>query len=314
VGLITLDQVRAEGLDATVANDARVTTAIETWSGFIEQQCRQPFSPKARTITFDGNNSDTLFLPWPILGLRSLFINGDFVNALGSENYRAYMGVDFPDDRKNPKIRLAGGISGGWQAAYYLGRNRMPFARGKQNQRLVGVFGYCDPGDPIDIAGVTAASPMVVTTATAHGLASGDWIRLDDAAGLTAANYVWRVTVVDATTVSLNGSAGAGAPAYTGGGALRKLTTPALIQRAVMKLVLAKVDPLATSDEAQTPGPAAFEMTDGHSIQYLTADKFKNRALSFGITKDAEVEQIIAMFRAPAKMRAPGTMSFQDEL
>jgi hypothetical protein len=314
VGLITLEQVRAEGLDTTAAPDARVLAAIETWSGFIEQQCRQPFSPKVRTITLDGNNSDTMFLPWPILALRSVYLNGDFVNALGAENYRAYMGVDFPDDRKNPKLQLVSQVEGGWRQAYYLGRNRRPFARGKQNQRLVGVFGYCDPSDPIDVAGVTAASPMVVTTAAPHGLATGDWVRLDDVGGVAAANYVWKVTVVDATHVSLNGSAGAGEPGYTSGGALRKLTTPALIQRAVMKLVLTKTEPLATSDEAKTPGPAGFEMTDGHSIQYLTPEKFKNRAMSLGITKDPEVEQIIAMFRAPAKMRAPGTMSFQDAL
>lgn len=313
MGLVTLQQIRDEGLDVSTAPDPRVLAAIETWSSFMEQQCRQPFSPKPRTLTLDGNNTDTMFLPWPILGLRSVYINGDFLNALAPENYRAYMGVDFPDDRKNPKLRLIANLSGGWQAAYYLGRNRMPFVRGKQNQRLVGVFGYCDPGDPIDIAGVTAASPMVVTTATAHGLADGDWVRLDDVTGLTDANYVWRVTVVDPTNVSLNGSAGAGAPGYTGGGSLRKLTPPALIQRAVMKLVLAKVGPIATSDEAVTPGPAGFEMTDGHSIQYLTPDKFKNRAKSIGITKDPEVEQIIAMFRGPAKFSAPGTMSFLDE-
>jgi hypothetical protein len=311
VGLITVDQVRAEGLDEVDADDPRVELAIKIWSDFIEQQCRQPFAPRARTVMMDGNNTDTLFLPWPMLALRALYINGDFTKAVSENDYRAYTGLDFPDDRKNPKLQLvAGECNTSSRASYYLGRNRRPFARGKQNQRLVGVFGYCDAGEPIDVAGVTSATPMVVTTAAAHDIVTGDWVRVDDVAGSAAANGAWKVTVIDDTHLTLTSSAGASAPAYTGGGTLRKLSTPALIQRAVLKLVLAKTAPIASSDEAQTPGPAGFEMTDGHSIQYLTPDKFHNKASSIGITKDPEIEHIIGMFRAPAKMRMSG--SYQE--
>lgn len=306
MGLIKIQQLRDEGVDETSVDDPRAQAAIDQWSQFVEQHCRQPFTPKPRTVAFDGNNSDTLFLPWPLIALKSLYINGDFANPLTAADYRAYMGLDFPDDRKNPKVRLVNTLAGSPASNFFMHRHRRPFVRGKQNQRITGVFGYCDASEPIDIVGATNASPIVVATAEAHGLADGDWVRIDDVQVNSAANYAWKVTVIDDTHASLNGSAGNGA--FTAGGTLRKLSVPALIQRAVLKLVVAKTPQIASSDEAATVGPVAFEMTDGHSIQYIAPDRFKVRAVTIGITKDPEVEQILAMFRAPAKMRAPGTL------
>lgn len=314
MGLISIDQVRAEGLDETTADDPRVQLAINTWSSFVERHCRQPFTPKPRAFTLDGNNGDTVFLPWPLLGLKALYINGDFTTPVAPTNYRAYMGLDFPDDRSNPKIQLVSTIASSPASDFFFRRNRQPFTRGKQNQRVVGVFGYCDPGEPIDIISATNASPIVIETATPHGLDGTvtNWVRVDDVGGNTAANYAWQATVIDATHLSLNGSSGNGA--FTAGaGTVRTLTVPALIQRAVMKLVMSKFPQLNGSDEAGTPGPAWLEMTDGHQVQYLTPDRFKVKAITIGITKDTEVEQILAMYRAPTRVSSPGTQGLWSE-
>jgi hypothetical protein len=65
------------------------------------------------------------------------------------------------------------------------------------------------------ITGATNATPIVLTSAN-HGLATGQSVSIVGVGGNTAANGVWVVTVVDANTFSLGGSAGNGA--YTAGG------------------------------------------------------------------------------------------------
>ena len=63
------------------------------------------------------------------------------------------------------------------------------------------------------IASSTDATPIVVTTASAHGLYNGQEITIKDHTTNTNANGAWTVTRLTATTFSLNGSVG------TGGGA-----------------------------------------------------------------------------------------------
>lgn len=60
-----------------------------------------------------------------------------------------------------------------------------------------------------DIEGATNASPIVVTS-TAHGLSSGDRIRITGQRGLTAMNGEWYVTVLTDDTFELDGSVGNG--------------------------------------------------------------------------------------------------------
>ncbi|MBX9600420.1 MAG: hypothetical protein K2X35_05430 [Bryobacteraceae bacterium] len=74
---------------------------------------------------------------------------------------------------------------------------------------------------PVYISGTSNASPIVVTAA-GHGYATGNRVRIDYVTGNTAANGVWTITVVDANTFSLNGSAGNGA--HAGGGTARRFT------------------------------------------------------------------------------------------
>jgi hypothetical protein len=68
------------------------------------------------------------------------------------------------------------------------------------------------------VTNVTATSPIQVTTGTPHGLATGDYVQVNAVLGITGANGVAVCTKLSATTVSLNGTTGAGT--YMGGGQL----------------------------------------------------------------------------------------------
>lgn len=91
--------------------------------------------------------------------------------------------------------------------------------------RVFGIPSTLASGSTPAITGATNASPIVVTTATAHGLSSGDWADIVGVLGNSAADGVRQVTVLSATTFSLNGSVGSGA--YTSGGNYMQ-TTPVL--------------------------------------------------------------------------------------
>lgn len=69
---------------------------------------------------------------------------------------------------------------------------------------------------PFSIASSTNASPIVITSATAHGLATNDAVHVDQHAVNTNANNVWLVTVIDANHFSLQGSTGNGVGGATG--------------------------------------------------------------------------------------------------
>lgn len=66
------------------------------------------------------------------------------------------------------------------------------------------------------ITGATNATPIHITTVSAHGLSTSNFAEISGVLGNTAANGQWVITVVDTTHFTLNGSVGNGA--YTGGG------------------------------------------------------------------------------------------------
>lgn len=97
------------------------------------------------------------------------------------------------------------------------------------NSQLAGVFRSANQGgvwtamdlpQTLDrttgITNATNATPIVITSASNHGLATTDRVRITGVTGNTAANGDFTITVIDPTRFSLNGSAGNGA--YTGGG------------------------------------------------------------------------------------------------
>jgi hypothetical protein len=68
----------------------------------------------------------------------------------------------------------------------------------------------------LNITAATNASPIAITTSTAHGFLTGQLVNVSGVTGNTAANGTWFITVTGPTTFTLTGSAGNGA--YTSGG------------------------------------------------------------------------------------------------
>ena len=73
-----------------------------------------------------------------------------------------------------------------------------------------------EPTLAVAIASSTNATPIVVTTASAHNLTTGDRVTVTGHTVNTAANGTWLITVTGATTYSLAGSVGVGVGGATG--------------------------------------------------------------------------------------------------
>jgi hypothetical protein len=77
------------------------------------------------------------------------------------------------------------------------------------------------------VSAASNASPIVITTAAAHGLATGDRVFIAGVTGNTNANGIRKVTVLTATTFSLQnektGAAIAGNAAYVNGGTVQPI-------------------------------------------------------------------------------------------
>ena len=63
----------------------------------------------------------------------------------------------------------------------------------------------------LGISGATNASPIVITTASAHGYANGEEVLIWGVAGNTAANGFWKIANITSDTFELVGSTGNGA-------------------------------------------------------------------------------------------------------
>jgi hypothetical protein len=74
----------------------------------------------------------------------------------------------------------------------------------------------------LSIASSTNAAPIVITSAAAHGMVTGDTVIITSHATNTRANGVWTVTSLTSNSFSLDGSVGNGVGGYTGG--YRKFT------------------------------------------------------------------------------------------
>ncbi len=68
------------------------------------------------------------------------------------------------------------------------------------------------------VSAATNASPISITTSTAHNFSTGKSITISGVSGNTAANGNWTVTVTDSTHLTLNGSTGNGN--YVSGGTI----------------------------------------------------------------------------------------------
>lgn len=77
------------------------------------------------------------------------------------------------------------------------------------------------------ISAATNATPIAITTTTAHGFSTGNFVVISGVAGNTAANGQWLIVVTGAQTFTLNSSTGNAA--YTSGGTVSRDMETALI-------------------------------------------------------------------------------------
>ena len=104
-------------------------------------------------------------------------------------------------------------------------------------------------GPSITVAGATNATPIVITTTTAHGLASGTQVTITGVLGNTAANGTFTIAVTGPDAFILVGSVGNGA--YTSGGSVESLSAPAIAL--ALNATVPDVQTIAAALGAQTP-------------------------------------------------------------
>jgi len=140
---ITVQDVRDGGVTEAEASDAVVLTQIILWQQFIDRATRQWFEPRSLDFRVDGNGSDFLAFDVPIISITELEVN-DSETVLDPTLYRVYNANPYPDDRKNPRIRLTRNETRDVFIAPSLTGGRFVFRKGRQNQRIKGVFGFVE--------------------------------------------------------------------------------------------------------------------------------------------------------------------------
>jgi len=136
--------VRAEGITAAQAIDAEIQSQLELWQAFLERACRQWFESRALVLDIDGTDSDTLHFGVPIISISDLKINRS-QTSLVTSLFEVYAARDYPDDRRNPRIKLRGPFEDRdiFLAPINHGE-KLKFRKGRRNQHIEGNFGFVE--------------------------------------------------------------------------------------------------------------------------------------------------------------------------
>jgi len=139
----SVDDIRDLGITVTMADDAKVLATIQLAQAFIERACRQWFIPKIIIVKFDGTDSDAIHMGVPIITIDYLKLNNG--GELSPDLYRVYNSRTYPDDRRNPRIKLVGPneFRDIFIAPVTWGI-RLLFRKGRQNQEVKGTFGFVE--------------------------------------------------------------------------------------------------------------------------------------------------------------------------
>lgn len=126
-GYTTVARMRAEGLPAGRADDARVLELIEEASRDIDEICGWWFAARERTLRLDGSGVLTLELPAPPIKLAEVALGGVAISSFVEYGEAPVEGPGKP----YPRLERASG-TGYWP-------------RGQRNVTVRGVFGYTEP-------------------------------------------------------------------------------------------------------------------------------------------------------------------------
>lgn len=157
MALITVDDIRAEGVTVGEADNVRVQAAIDEVTEEITALTGNIFEPLTMTLKLDGRGSKILRLPHPVISITSVQI----LSSDGSVYDTLTAGTDFvvynrhlterllnPDDRRYPRLEIQ---PGGYSrpglvndfGAVAFGRWAY-FPAAPQAIKVVGKFGWTD--------------------------------------------------------------------------------------------------------------------------------------------------------------------------
>jgi len=152
---ISIQDLRDEGLLEADYSDTIILTSIELWQAMIERITRQWFTPRTLVLSVDGTNCDTLHFGVPIIEIEYLRLNNSTTD-LNTDYYRVYNGSSYPDDRRNPRIKLRSLSEYSDIYTAPASSRSMIFRKGRQNQEIKGTFGFVEsdgqPPKPIQRA------------------------------------------------------------------------------------------------------------------------------------------------------------------
>lgn len=138
MAILTVEEIRAEGVTVEIASDEQVENAIAFCTELFNEQTGQFFEPLEGEITVDGDNTDSIFLFVPIIEVTAITDNVTGY-VMSPTNYRAYTGrTRLQNDRRNPKI---------------MAKNGYGFSYGPGRWTIVGTFGYteADSSPPVAV-------------------------------------------------------------------------------------------------------------------------------------------------------------------
>jgi hypothetical protein len=167
--LLTVQDIRDEGVTTKLADDAKVESLILLAAEYIENFTGRWFEPRSRTFKLDGRGHAALFLHHPIISIASVTIEltPGTVNPLPVDlddlsvyNRHVREGLTDPDDRNNPKIEFFRSNEDLRRAT--PGSVFLVFPEGRQNVTVEGVFGFTDY-DALDPQGKTP--PLIAEVA-----------------------------------------------------------------------------------------------------------------------------------------------------
>lgn len=135
-------------------NLSDIETYIKDAMAFIDRHTRQWFNARtfddSNPIYWEGNNTETLFLPVPILEITTLKKEPDG-QVVAATDYQVFNGRSFPDDRRNPMIKLR---KFGDDVMFISGGT---FMRGVRSV-ITGIFGFLE---------ADGTTPVLIQRATA---------------------------------------------------------------------------------------------------------------------------------------------------
>jgi hypothetical protein len=157
-GYALVSDLRAEGVSAAEASDARLARLIRLASQYVDRMTGRFFEPRSMTLTLDGSGGRILLLGHPIIAIRDVTLQVAMPVEAGElpvtpSFFRIYnrhltQGLLEPDDRENPRLEffhesdLLGVHS---TPAASLGLGSLVWLRGVQNVVVTGLFGFTDP-------------------------------------------------------------------------------------------------------------------------------------------------------------------------